>query len=153
MGITIQIASRVPGLPAPAALRRWAGAALRHASASHAAHAGDATIVVRVVNRAEGRRLNFAYRGKDGATNVLTFAYAPADAHRRIEADVVLCAQVVAAEAREQGKPVAHHYAHLTVHGVLHAAGFDHENRADAQRMEARELAILGKLGIPDPYR
>ena len=155
--ITIQVASRLPGIPAPAALRKWADATLGHDAARHhdaahrhdAAYAGAAAIVLRIVNRAEGRRLNRAYRNKDDATNVLTFAYGV----NPLEADIVLCAPVVANEARAQGKLLAAHYAHLTVHGVLHALGFDHEKNADARRMEAREIEILSKLGIPDPYR
>ena len=103
---------------------------------------------MRVVNRAEAQRLNHSYCGKNYATNVLTFAYGGAP----LEADIVLCAQVVAREAREQGKLLAAHYAHLTVHGVLHAQGLDHENARDAQKMEAREIAILGKLGFENPY-
>ena len=142
--ITIQVASRIAGVPAPRGLRKWAEAALAH----QAARTGAATIVVRVVNRAEARRLNHGYRSKDYATNVLTFSYGL----RPVEADIVLCAQVITTEARAQGKPLAAHYAHLTVHGVLHACGFDHEIPADARRMEAREIEILGKLGFANPY-
>ena len=136
----IQIASRVRGIPAPAAFRRWLGAALgRRAGA----------VTLRVVNSAEARVLNRDYRARDYATNVLTFAYAT----RPVSADIVLCAQVVAREAREQGKRLADHYAHLTVHGALHAMGLDHETPADARVMEAREVRILGTLDIDDPYR
>jgi probable rRNA maturation factor len=142
--ITIQAASRIAGVPAPRTLRKWAEAALAHESIRSDA----AAIVVRIVNRTEAQRLNVGYRGKDYATNVLTFPYS----RRPIEADIVLCAQVIAAEARAQGKALAAHYAHLTVHGVLHACGFDHEKPAQARRMEAREIEILGKLGFANPY-
>ena len=91
------------------------------------------------------------YRGKDYATNVLTFDYAPAP---QVAADLVLCAPLVAREALELGKPLAAHYAHLLVHGTLHAQGWDHEtSSADAEAMEAHETAILARLGEPDPYR
>ena len=138
MTTSVQIASRVPGIPSAASFQKWAEAALAKA----------AVLTVRIVNRAEAQRLNHSYRRKNYATNVLTFAYGGAP----LEADVVLCAQVVAREAREQGKSLAAHYAHLTVHGVLHAQGLDHENARDAQKMEAREIAILGKLGFENPY-
>ena len=138
MAITVQIASKAAGVPSAAQLRKWARAALED----------DAGITLRVVNRAEGKRLNRDFRGKDYATNVLTFCY-QADP---VAADIVLCAQVVAQEAKAQDKTVAAHFAHLTVHGVLHARGFDHENPRTAQRMEARERAILGKLGFANPY-
>lgn len=144
MSVTVQIVSKIPGIPPASALRTWAEAALTH----QGARKGSSAIVVRVVNRAEGQRLNQGFRGKSGATNVLTFAYS----QRPLEADIVLCAQIVAAQARAQNKLLSWHYAHLTVHGVLHACGFDHEKRVDAQRMESLEIAILGKLGIANPY-
>ena len=110
----------------------------------------DAEITVRIVGEDEGRVLNKSYRQKDYATNVLTFDYAQMPL---VMADLVLCAPVVAREAREQGKTLAAHYAHLLVHGTLHAQGWDHESsRADAEAMEAREVAILGRLGVRNPY-
>lgn len=122
---------------------RW----LRHALD---ADVTGAEITVRVVGEAEGRQLNRDYRHKDYATNVLTFDYAAAP---HVTADLVLCAPVVAREAAAQGKPLADHYAHLLVHGALHAQGWDHETSAqDAEAMEAREIAILAALGVPDPY-
>ncbi len=114
-----------------------------------AALAAPAEITVRVVGEEEGRALNRAYRAKDYATNVLTFDYAHAPV---VHADLVLCAPVVAREAAELGLARADHYAHLLVHGTLHAQGFDHESDADARIMEARETAILARLGIADPY-
>jgi len=100
------------------------------------------------VAEAEGRRLNRRYRGKDYATNVLTFVYST----KPLEGDVVICAPVVAHEAREQGKAIRAHYAHLLLHGLLHLQGYDHERKADAARMEARERRILRALGFGDPY-
>ncbi len=110
----------------------------------------EAEITVRIVDADEGQRLNREFRGKDYATNVLTFDYAQTPL---VMADLVLCAPVVEREAKEQHKMLAAHYAHLLVHGTLHAQGWDHETgEADALAMEAREIAILARLGIPSPY-
>lgn len=111
----------------------------------------DAEITVRIVDAEEGQALNRDYRGKDYATNVLTFDYAT---EPLVMADLVLCAPVVAREARELKKSLAEHYAHLLVHGALHAQGWDHEtSEEDAEAMEAREIEILAGLGEPNPYR
>ncbi|MEZ5720038.1 MAG: rRNA maturation RNase YbeY [Burkholderiaceae bacterium] len=119
---------------------RW----IRHALAL------DAEITVRIVDEDEGRQLNRDYRHKDYATNVLTFDYAQ---EPMVLADLVLCAPVVEREAREQNKTLEEHYAHLLVHGALHAQGWDHEtSEQDAQEMEAYETAILQGLGFADPY-
>jgi len=126
-------------LPAPAALRRWATAAAERA----------ASVTVRFVGQREGRTLNALYRGKEYATNVLAFAY---DASARVEGDIVLCAPVLRQEARAQRKPLADHCAHLVVHGMLHLQGYDHGTDRAARAMEAREIAILAGLGVPDPY-
>ena len=117
---------------------------IRHALAR------DAEITVRIVGQAEGLALNQGYRAQDHATNVLTFDYAQSPL---VLADLVLCAPVVAREAKEQGKTLAAHYAHLLVHGTLHAQGWDHEtSTADAEEMEAYEVAILAGLGLKNPY-
>lgn len=125
--------------------RHFVTRCIRHALAL------DAEITVRIVGEDEGRELNMGYRKKDYATNVLTFDYAQEPV---VMADLVLCAPVVAREAKEQGKTLAAHYAHLLVHGALHAQGWDHEtSEADAQEMEASEVEILSGLGIKNPYR
>jgi len=119
---------------------RWARAAL----------AGGGQITIRLVDADEGRVLNNDYRGKDYATNVLSFPY---DTEPAVTGDLVICPAVVAREAAEQNKPLAAHYAHLTVHGMLHLQGRDHETDEDAQAMEDEEREILAALGYPDPYR
>jgi probable rRNA maturation factor len=119
---------------------RWLRAALGTTAAE---------ITVRVVDEAEGRALNRDYRARDYATNVLTFDY---QREPVVVADLVLCAPVVEHEAAEQRRPLEAHYAHLLVHGALHALGFDHESSQDARRMEAHETALLAALGHADPY-
>jgi probable rRNA maturation factor len=120
---------------------------IRHALQS------DAEITVRIVDGAEGQALNRDYRHKDYATNVLTFDYARPPTSPIVMADLVLCAPVVAREARQQKKTLQAHYAHLLVHGTLHAQGYDHEtSAAEAREMEALEIDILGRMGLRNPY-
>jgi len=137
--IVVQRAVGARGLPSSASLRAFARAAL---PARH----GELTI--RIVDESESRTLNRDYRGKDKPTNVLSFGGEGA-----VLGDLVICAPVVAREAAEQGKPPRAHWAHMVVHGCLHLRGYDHERADDAQRMEAREIRILGNLGFSDPYR
>ncbi len=143
IGLDIQIVSRLPNIPDARAFRKWIAAALDR----------DAELALRIVNAAEGRNLNSAFRGKDYATNVLTFVYHEGKTRATpLLGDIILCAPVVAREAREQGKPLKAHYAHMTIHGALHLAGYDHEKAREAGIMEAREVKLLAALGYPNPY-
>ena len=150
MKALVSISYAVPrrGLPAPRSFSKWVDAALAAARRKTAAE-----LSIRLVGAREGRALNRDYRGKDYATNVLSFpADLPAGVELALIGDLAIAAPVVAREAREQRKPLAHHYAHLTVHGVLHLLGYDHESEREAERMEALERRVLAQLGIPDPY-
>ena len=147
LDLSVQYACNRDGVPSRADLRRW----LR------AAEPGAARVTVRIVDEDEGRELNRDYRGKDYATNVLTFAYGegedmPLPEGLPLMGDLVLCRQVVEQEAAGQGKTVEAHYAHLCVHGMLHLPGYDHLQDAEAEDMEAREREILAGLGYADPY-
>ena len=134
------------GLPAAVSFRRWAAAAAQ-------GRIKRADLAIRLVDAKEGRALNRHYRGKDYATNVLSFPVElPEGVTLPLLGDLVICAPVVAKEALEQGKPLAAHYAHLTVHGVLHLLGLDHEDDREAEAMEQLERDILARLGLPDPY-
>ncbi len=144
------VAFAVPrrGVPSTTSFRRWVTAAL-----GGARHRKPAELSVRIVGMREGRGLNRRYRGKDHATNVLSFAAdLPHGVTSPLLGDLVMCAPVVAREAREQGKAPRDHYAHLTVHGVLHLLGYDHQDAREAKRMEMLETRILASLGIADPY-
>jgi probable rRNA maturation factor len=128
--ISVQYAVPRRGAPSAAALRRWAELAAR------------SPVHLQIVGEREGRRLNNKFRKRKYATNVLTFD----------TGDIVLCHPVITREARLQRKTIAAHYAHLVVHGVLHLRGYEHENKRDALRMEAREIALLRRIGITNPY-
>ena len=138
--------------PGRADITTWTNAALGR-------RARNREVSVRVVGRAESRRLNAHYRGKDHPTNVLSFPASPlpssvvAAAEPQPLGDLVICPQVLRAEAREQQKSLRAHWAHLVVHGALHLIGYDHERDADARRMERREIAVLRRLGFMNPYR
>ena len=141
--LTIQFAVNAE-LPGRAEFRRWARAALQT----------DVAATLRVVGDEEGQALNRDYRGKDYATNVLTFEYGPNPDTGTLAGDIVLCAPVVEREAAEQGKSLAAHYAHLTLHGLLHLQGYDHETgELGAAAMEAVESFIMQRLGFPNPYK
>jgi probable rRNA maturation factor len=141
VALELQNATRSARVPGLRQFRLWAKAALKR----------SAQVTIRVVGSAEGRKLNRAYRGGDHATNVLTFVYESAP-RRPLAGDLVLCAPVLAKEAKEQGKAIEAHYAHLTVHGLLHLQGWEHEDDGDARAMESRETRLLERLGFPDPY-
>lgn len=136
------------GVPSSASFRQWAEAALRGARRRKATE-----LSIRIVDTDEGRALNRDYRGKDYATNVLSFpAELPPGIDLPLIGDLAICAPVVAREATEQGKRPRDHWAHMTVHGVLHLLGHDHIDDAEAEAMEALETRILAGLGITDPY-
>lgn len=144
--LDLQRASRA-ACPSRAQFRRWAGAALGDRD-------GTAELSLRIVTLAESRRLNARYRGQDKPTNVLSFpCRSPVASAPVVLGDLVICAQVVAREARMQGKLPQAHWAHMTVHGVLHLLGYDHTREREARRMETLEKSILAGLGYPDPYR
>ena len=133
-------------IPEEKAFRHWVEAALSGRRES-------AELVIRVVDEEEGRQLNRRYRGQDRATNVLSFPFeAPAMVETELLGDLVVCAPVVVREAQEQAKAADAHWAHLTVHGLLHLLGFDHQNEREAAAMEKLEIVILAELGFPDPY-
>ena len=140
LSLAVQYAAAVAGLPPRYRLRRWVARSLE---------AESAQVTLRFVAAAEGRALNAQFRGKDYATNVLSFAYAPPP---HVAGDLVLCTPVLRAEARAQKKSLEAHCAHLVVHGMLHLQSYDHENDSEAARMEQRERDILARLGFPDPY-
>jgi probable rRNA maturation factor len=148
---SVQIQRRVPaaGIPSASSLRAFVAAA--------ADDSLPGAVTLRIVDEEEAQVLNRTYRGRDYATNVLSF---PAETMLPVEAladeaelgDIVICAPVVRAEAQAQGKALRAHWAHLVIHGTLHLLGYDHEVDAEAERMEARERAVLAGLGYPDPY-
>jgi probable rRNA maturation factor len=135
----VQASVDIGGMPSRATLRRIVKAALER----------DARVTLRFVDGREGRALNRRYRGRDYATNVLTFVY---DDGMSLSGDIVLCAPVIAREARAQRKALRAHCAHLVIHGMLHLQGYGHERDDDAARMEAREIELLRDMGYEDPY-
>ena len=137
--LNFQNASQAFNIPSKSLFKKWSKAALRV----------DTEVTVRIVDEAEGRALNNGYRGKDYATNVLTF---PLAEEPHLIGDIVLCAPVVEAEAKAQNKSIEAHYAHLTVHGTLHLHGYDHQIEEQACLMESIEVTTLLKLGYPNPY-
>ena len=139
--LAVQYASKARLMPTRAQLRRWIKVALQC----------DMRMTLRIVDEAEGRELNRKYRGKDYATNVLTFAYG--DAGQPLTGDVAICAPVVEKEAAGQRKDLFAHYAHLAIHAALHLQGYGHENDADAAEMEALETALMVKLRHSNPYQ
>ena len=150
LDVAVNYAAPRAGVPAAVSFRKWVAAALK-------GRIREADLAIRIVDEREGQALNRHYRGKDYATNVLSFPAElpdglPEGVKLPLLGDLVICAPVVAREAAEQGKPVAAHYAHLTVHGVLHLLGWDHEHDKDAEAMEQLEREVLAELGLPDPY-
>ena len=144
--VAVSYAAPRAGVPASTSFRKWVAAAL-------SGRIREADLAIRIVDEREGRALNRHYRGKDYATNVLSFpAELPEGVKLPLLGDLVICAPVVAREASEQGKTVTAHYAHLTVHGVLHLLGWDHEDDKEAEAMEQLEREVLAELGLPDPY-
>lgn len=139
LSLSVQFASKEDQLPSRSQFRKWVKAALRV----------DTEATVRIVDEKEGRALNLAYRGKDYATNVLTF---PLAEEPHLKGDIIICAPAVATEAKTQNKSIEAHYAHLTVHGVLHLHGYDHEIEEQAALMESIEVTTLLQLGYPNPY-
>lgn len=145
--VEIQRATTDPGVPDDESLSGWASAVLALAPAG-------AEVVIRLVDADEGRALNHRYRGRDYATNVLSFPFeAPPGLEFPLLGDLAICAPVVAREAAEQGKALEAHWAHMVVHGMLHLLGHDHQRAAEARRMEALERELLAAMGYPDPYR
>jgi len=143
LDVVLRYRTRRPWAPGPATLRGWARLA---------AGARSGELGIRVVGAAESRALNERWRGKVSPTNVLSFPAAAGAGGPPQIGDIVVCAPVVAREARAQGKALRAHWAHMIIHGTLHLLGYDHGRRADARRMEGRERALLGRLGFADPY-
>lgn len=154
LSLSVQYGTPAPDLPRWR-VRRWVQRALAGAARASAQQNQALPVAVvltlRFVDADEGLSLNNAYRGRDYATNVLTFEYDP-DPEGTLYGDIVLCVPVLQREATEQGKPLLNHAAHLVVHGTLHALGYDHIEPDEADHMEALETAILRDMGLPDPY-
>jgi probable rRNA maturation factor len=153
LDLDVTYAARRPWVPRRAQLDAWVSGALSAARSSGTAIGTRVAVSVRIVGAAQSRSLNAHYRGKDRPTNVLSFGGAGAlpDGSCAL-GELVICSPVVAREAKEQGKSLSAHWSHMTVHGVLHLLGFDHERPGDARKMEGREIQILDRLGFSDPY-
>jgi probable rRNA maturation factor len=148
LDVAVGYATPRKGVPASASFRRWVEAALKGARRRKATE-----VAIRIVDADEGQALNLQYRGRDYATNVLSFPVElPPGVDLPLIGDLVICAPVVSLEAAEQGKKPADHWAHLTIHGTLHLLGYDHVDDAEAEAMEALETKVLAGLGIADPY-
>ena len=148
MPVDVQVASSAVEIPRAREIQRWADTALEEV-----ANDGEPPdLCIRVVDNEESLALNSKFRGVDKPTNVLSFSADIDLPGENILGDVVICATVVYAEAADQGKSVGDHYAHMVVHGVLHLAGYDHEQQKDAELMEALEIKILERVGVVDPY-
>ncbi|HEX9803452.1 MAG TPA: rRNA maturation RNase YbeY [Gammaproteobacteria bacterium] len=144
--LDLQIVAEASDLPSEADILRWVAAAVGDAME-------EAQLTVRITDEAEIRELNATYRGKDYATNVLSFPFeAPPGVDIPLLGDIVVCAAVVAREAAEQGKPLQAHWAHMVIHGTLHLLGYDHIEEVDAEEMEGLEIALLADLGYANPY-
>ena len=150
LSLAVQYSVADPRLPRWR-LRRWVARAFSAATEIHGAAPSRLQLTMRLVGLAEGRKLNASFRGKDYATNVLTFEYGT-QPDGTASGDIVICVPVMAREAREQHKAFLSHAAHLVVHGTLHAIGYDHLTARDAKRMESLETQILSSIGIADPY-
>lgn len=144
--LDLQLASTASDLPSESQIQQWLNAAILPFQA-------EAEVTVRIVDESESQQLNFDYREKDKPTNVLSFPFqCPPGIELPLLGDLVICAGVVAQEAKQQQKTLTAHWAHMVVHGSLHLLGFDHINDADALEMEAEEIQILAELGFADPY-
>jgi len=140
LSLAVQYACGTENIPSRTQFRRWIKKALQR----------DVSMTLRLVDETEGHALNQQYRGKNYATNVLTFVY---DEDNSLKGDVVICAPVVAKEAKSQHKQLIAHYAHLTIHAALHLQGYDHESEEDATEMESLETRLMLELRYPDPYK
>lgn len=148
--VDIQRQSAAPGQPDDASLQRWTDLVLAEVP-------GDTEVVIRIVDHDESAALNSQFRQKKGPTNVLSFPFAAPDLpgvtwECPLLGDLVVCAPLLAQEAQSQGKPLAHHWAHIIIHGLLHLQGYDHLNDAEAEQMENQEIQLLQQLNIPNPY-
>ena len=143
--INVQYAIDIPGLPTENKIKQWVNTSLDSL-------ADNAELTLRIVDEKEGEFLNEKWRKSSGPTNVLSFSYNDDNSGSVLHGDIVICAPVIAREAVEQNKPLNAHWAHMVIHGVLHLLGYDHIDSKDTEKMEALEIKILHKLGIPDPY-